>query len=106
MSSVVQPSATIRPDWPATMPPLGTGKKCVMPLTRATGINSESGLTATQDSTSGVYSPTSPASRVARTALISTRPREVAERGGRGDEARIKMLAVELHDFVRLRPDD
>ena len=76
--SVVQPAAATSADWPEMMWPAGTGSKDVMPLARVTGISSESGFTAIHDSTSGVKSsPTSVVSCVARTPLISVRPRTV-----------------------------
>ena len=52
--SIVQPSTATNADWPETMPPCGAGWKYAMPLARATGISSESGLAAIHDSTSGV----------------------------------------------------
>ena len=76
--SVVQPARPASADWPEMMWPCGTGSKQAMPLARVTGISSESGFTATHDSTSGVKSsPTSVVSCVARTPLISVRPSTV-----------------------------
>ena len=66
------------PELPVTTPPSGATSACVYPLARATGINSESGFTEIHASTSGVNSPTSVVSCVARTALISVSPNDVA----------------------------
>src|SRR5262245_38352827 len=76
--SLVHPSTVTNPDCPETTPPAGTGSKNATPLARVTPINSESGLTATHDSTSGTYSPDSVLSWVARTAPISVNPRIVS----------------------------
>ena len=76
ISSVPHPCNLIKPEVPEIIPPIGTVSEWVIPLALATGISSESGLTATQASIPGVCVPTSDKSLVGRSALISARPRE------------------------------
>ena len=68
---------------PEMIPPIGVTPAIRTPPERATGSSSESKLTATYARASGLTSPISLVSTVARTALISARPRTVI--GGRSD---------------------
>lgn len=78
-SSVVHPSVERIEARPGMVPPVGKTPTVRTPLVRATGITTESGLTATYARTSGVIGPTSLWSRVARTAEVSSSPRLVTE---------------------------
>ncbi len=79
MSSVVQPSVEMIDVRPGMEPPVGKTPTVRMPLVRAVGMTTESGLTATKARTSGVIGPTSLESLVARTAETSSRPSLVTE---------------------------
>ena len=74
MSSQVQPLSRITLARPGIRSPPGNTPAASTPLLRVTGITVESGLTATAARTSGVNSPTSSLSWVARTEPISFRP--------------------------------
>ena len=77
-SSRVQPSSFIAAPEPDTIPPVGVTPATRTPADRVTGSSSESKFIATSARASGLTSPVSAESTVARAALISTSPRFVA----------------------------
>lgn len=76
---MVHPSVESMEARPGMAPPVGKTPTLRTPLVLATGMTVESGFTATKARTSGVMSPTSLWSRVARTAEVSSSPRLVTE---------------------------
>src|SRR5204863_2134309 len=88
ISSGVQPSMRMTTDWPETSPPSGTACTVRMPLLRATGSNSLSGLMLEAARAFGLIVPVSSMSTVARGADL-----DQAQHAVRADEARINVFA-------------
>ena len=74
MSSAFQPARCTSAEVPVSTPPLGTTSALVMPLMRATGNRSLSGLIMTSARTFGLIVPVSCVSSLPSTDATSIRP--------------------------------